>query len=75
MVAIIDKKLVRYRLHNMQVTNLNSGNDNSVYILYNKLIFKKYFWLLNNKTKIYLLKKNSTLFGYFMTVLRKLKIV
>lgn len=55
-IAILEKKLVQFRLHPQQATNVNRGNDDD-YVNYDKIIYKQYFWYLNTKKKIELLKR------------------
>jgi glycosyltransferase involved in cell wall biosynthesis len=68
-IAIINKELVKFRIHQDQATNVNRGNDIQDYIIYDKLLFKKYFFLLNFETRKKLFKKHSLIFK----VLRKFR--
>lgn len=55
-IAVLEKKLVKFRLHQQQATNVNKGNDDD-YVKYDKIIYKDYFWFLNTKKKMALLKR------------------
>ena len=72
-IAILDEKLVSFRLHLEQTTNKNS-NNNSDLEKYDKIVYKEYFWFLNNKVKINLfLKNNPKLSNYYSAIKRRLK--
>ena len=60
-ISFIDKKLVKFRLHELQATNINKGTHNDKEI-YNRIIYKEYFWLLNTHKKITFLKRYNPLF-------------
>lgn len=68
-IIIINKVLVKFRIHNEQATNVNRHNDLNDYIIYDRILYKKYYSLLNGKEQIKLYKKYSL----FFKVLRKLK--
>ena len=70
--AIINKELVKFRLHSMQATNVNRDNDKSDYVKYQQIIFKEYFWYLNKSKKIKLLKKNYPSINVIFRIKRKL---
>ncbi|WP_417872515.1 glycosyltransferase family 2 protein [Xanthomarina gelatinilytica] len=73
-IAIYKKALVNFRLHENQATNINKKNGFSDYVLMDKLLYKKYFWLLNRKDKINLLKKYNVLFKILLSIKRKIKL-
>ncbi|GGG53138.1 glycosyltransferase family 2 protein [Bizionia arctica] len=56
-IAIINEPLVKFRLHSNQATNVNRHSGTNDYETYDKILLKEYFWYLNNKTKIRLLRK------------------
>lgn len=66
-IAIIENKLVKFRLHNRQTTVKNKGND--VYgvdhKIYEQIIFDNYFWYLNGTTKKVLLRKYNRFVNIF----------
>lgn len=76
-IAILDKKLVKFRLHSNQATNFNSINSSSDFLKYEDLIYNKYFYLLNKGMQWKLLKKNNYLIKLIFKVkrllIRKLK--
>ena len=72
-IAIINKKLVKFRLHEKQATNLNRENNGADHQKLNKLYTKEYFWHLDRNTRIFIMEKNCKFFGYFMSLIRKLK--
>lgn len=48
-IAIINKPLVKFRIHSQQATNINRidlGNDKE---LYNKVLYQDFFWFINYK--------------------------
>lgn len=56
-IAILEKELVKFRLHQQQATNVNKGNDDSDYVKYDEIIYYQYFWYLNRKKQLELLKR------------------
>ena len=48
-IYIIDETLVKFRLHDMQATAVNSNVFILDYQLYPKILYNDYFWLLNYK--------------------------
>jgi glycosyltransferase involved in cell wall biosynthesis len=71
-IAVLEKELVKFRLHQQQATNLNKGNDASDYDKYDKLIYKEYFWYLNYKKKVEFFKRYHPAFKMFLKIKRKL---
>jgi len=68
-IAVLEKELVKFRLHEQQATNVNRGNDHSDYKKYYRLMYDDYFWYLNNKKKVELLK----IYNPFVVMLLKIK--
>jgi glycosyltransferase involved in cell wall biosynthesis len=64
-IAILEKELVKFRLHKQQATNANRGNDDHDYVKYDKIIYKDYFWYLNVKKKKDLLKRYNPIVKLF----------
>lgn len=59
-IAILPKKLVKFRLHDQQATSINNKmNDISDYVKYDRIIYENYFWYLNYSKKVDLLKKHN----------------
>lgn len=59
-IAILPKKLVKFRLHDQQATSINNKmNDISDYVKYDRIIYENYFWYLNYSKKFDLLKKHN----------------
>jgi glycosyltransferase involved in cell wall biosynthesis len=71
-IAILEKELVKFRLHQQQATNVNKGNDTLDYDKYDELIYKEYFWYLNYKKKIEFFKRYHPAFKMFLKIKRKL---
>ncbi|MDN3595042.1 glycosyltransferase family 2 protein [Zunongwangia endophytica] len=46
-IAILNKKLVAFRIHDDQATNINRSSKINDYKIYNEILYKEYFWLLN----------------------------
>lgn len=75
-IAIINKKLVKFRLHAKQVTNLNrlgvfnASNDNEGY---SKILFNEYLKYVDPYIKRHLLKKHHILYRIVYGVKLKLK--
>ncbi|SDH06810.1 glycosyltransferase family 2 protein [Psychroflexus sediminis] len=68
-IYILDKSLVKFRLHNAQATAQNANLKINDYQLYPQLLYKDYFWLLNYKyQKEFFFKYNS-----FGQLLKKIK--
>jgi glycosyltransferase involved in cell wall biosynthesis len=64
-VAILDKKLVKFRLHKDQATNSNFESVNLDFDIYNDIIYNDYFWYLNRKVQWQLLKNRNILVKLF----------
>ena len=71
-IGVLEKKLVKFRLHQQQATNVNRGNNHFDYIKYDKLIYKEYFWYLSRKKKIEFLKKYNPFIKLLLKIKRKL---
>lgn len=69
--AVINEKLVTFRLHLNQETNKNTGKTSDL-IKYNAIVYKQYFWYLNTKAKKKLLKEHSVLIKILVAIKRKL---
>jgi len=50
-MLILNEQLVRFRIHKNQETQKNKTIAIDDYKLYDKILYKDFFWLLNNKTK------------------------
>jgi glycosyltransferase involved in cell wall biosynthesis len=72
-LAILNDELVKFRLHDNQATKTNRGNDGNDYKILNRLIYKEYFWLVNLKLKLRLLKQFNPYFKLLISLIRKLK--
>lgn len=74
-IAILEKELVKFRLHQQQATNINKGHDSSDYIAYDRIIYKEYFKFLSKEKQIeYLKKYNPFVKKYYLAVKLLLKI-
>jgi hypothetical protein len=74
-IAILEKELVKFRLHQQQATNLNKGHDSLDYIVYDRIIYKEYFKFLSKEKQIaYLKKYNPFVKKYYLAVKLLLKI-
>lgn len=60
-IVVLNKKLVKFRLHQQQATNINSKSGVDDFRKYEELIFKNFFWYLNWKHKLKLLRKYNKL--------------
>ena len=70
--AVLNEKLVTFRLHLKQATNKNKGETSDL-LKYDDIVYKNYFWYLNTKAKKELLKKHSILVRFLVTIKRKIK--
>lgn len=57
-ILIRKEKLYRFRYHAKQTTKLNLGKDENDFVLYQKLLIRNYFWLLNSSVRLHLLNKH-----------------
>ncbi|GAA4976065.1 glycosyltransferase family 2 protein [Algibacter aquimarinus] len=71
-IAILEKELVKFRLHKQQATNINRGNDSEDYIKYDKLIYKEYFWYLNKNTRRAFLNRYNPVVKKYNKLVKKL---
>ena len=72
-IAILNKKLVGFRLHSNQATNSNSINVKKDLLKYNKLIYHDYFHLFNRSMQVKLLKKHNPLIKQLVKIKRSFK--
>lgn len=64
-IAIINKELVSFRIHPEQATNVNRNRPINDYFIYDKILYKHYFWYLNKvERKRLFLKYNLIGKGY-----------
>ena len=68
-IYIINKPLIKFRLHDTQATSVNANSDILDYQLYPKLLYKNYFWLLNYKYQ----KQFFFLYSVIGRLLKKIK--
>jgi len=73
-IVILKEKLCQFRLHASQTTQINKGNDSNDYKIYYKLINRDYFWYLNNKKKVSILRSRFPIIDYFFRLKGKLKL-
>jgi|25_taG_2_1085351.scaffolds.fasta_scaffold01073_7 glycosyltransferase involved in cell wall biosynthesis len=50
-IAIINKRLVNFRLHQLQATNVNRNKPIKDYEIYERILFEDFFWYLNFSEK------------------------
>jgi len=59
-IAVINKKLISFRIHTNQATQKNKGKMQNDVVLFKKLLYSDYFWLLNkSRQKQLFLQFNS----------------
>jgi glycosyltransferase involved in cell wall biosynthesis len=69
-ILILNEPLVKFRIHRNQETQKNKHKSIKDYVLYDKILYKNFFWLLNfNTKKKYFLKYN--IFGKILLKLKK----
>jgi hypothetical protein len=73
-IAVLEKELVKFRLHQQQATNENRGNDGLDYMIYDRLIYDEYFWYLNKRKQKYFLKKYNPFVKLLLKIKRKLQL-
>lgn len=72
-IAIINKPLVKFRIHPQQATQQNIGKTQRDYAIYNKLMYTDYLWYVNAKTRKTLLKKYNRYARFYYKVENKIK--
>jgi glycosyltransferase involved in cell wall biosynthesis len=72
-IAVLEKELVKFRLHKQQATNVNRGSDDLDYVKYDEIIYNQYFWFLNKQKKIELLKRYNHIVKVLLKIKRKIK--
>jgi glycosyltransferase involved in cell wall biosynthesis len=72
-IAILPKKLIKFRLHDQQATSINDkANDILDYVKYDRIIYDNYFWYLNNNKRFELLKKHNRIIRLLLNFKNKL---
>jgi hypothetical protein len=72
-IVILDNKLVSFRLHAKQATNVNRTQEIPDYDLYEKILYKEYLKLLSPQKQIQLLKKYRIGYRLYHKCMRKIK--
>lgn len=70
-IAIIDKPLIKFRLHGNQATIKNSDSDD--YYKYSKILYQDYLNFVDDYTRLHLLKKHNFFYKLYFKVKGKLK--
>ncbi|MBZ4041952.1 glycosyltransferase family 2 protein [Flavobacterium hibisci] len=70
-IIIIDLPLVKFRIHENQATNVNRKQNIDDYNIYDKILYKEYFKLLNNEHQSRLKYK----FSFISKITRKLMVL
>lgn len=56
-IAILKRPLCKFRLHDKQATQHNKGNDQGDYEVYRKLMETEYFWYLERRQQLAILRR------------------
>ncbi len=56
-IAILQDKLIKFRLHNKQTTRINEQRGICDIDLFKRIIYKDFFWNINARNKLYILKE------------------
>jgi glycosyltransferase involved in cell wall biosynthesis len=72
-IIVLENKLVSFRLHAQQATNVNRAKGIPDYDLYEKILYKGYLKLLNPKKQVQLLKKYRIGYRLYDKCMRKIK--
>ncbi|MUP44174.1 glycosyltransferase family 2 protein [Gramella sp. BOM4] len=67
-IVILGQSLVKFRIHSEQATQLNKNNNIDDYRIFDKIIYKEYFWFLNRKKQIEYLKKYNLPFQMLLKI-------
>jgi hypothetical protein len=70
-VLMINESLVAFRLHPLQASNLNQNRNIQDYEIYQKLLYKNFFWQLHYKTRWMLFKRYSPFYRKIVTIKKK----
>ena len=73
-IAVLENKLVQFRLHSRQATNINKQKNTDDSIFLGKLLYNEYFWSINIDEKIKLLKKYSLIFKTLLKIKRMINV-
>ena len=72
-IAIINKTLVQFRLHEMQATNLNRLKNTNLDEGYSKILYKGYLDYLDAYTRTHLLKKHNIFYKIYYKIISLVK--
>lgn len=72
-IAILNKPLISFRLHDKQATAVNKNRKVPDYLLYEQKLYQEYFGLLHRNLKIKLLEKYHPLFKHIIPHFRKIR--
>ena len=73
-IAIIDEKLIQFRLHNNQASNINNINSVCENLKYQDILYENYFWYFNLNQKIKFLKTHNQIIKLYFKITRKFKL-
>lgn len=73
-IIVLKEKLVKFRIHDSQATNVNRNTQINDYEMYNRLLHRDYLKLLHPDVQRTLKKKYSILYLYFYKIRKKLKL-
>ena len=70
-IIIINKPLFAFRIHMDQASAVNLGKDREDILIYKRILFKHYFWLLSSENKQQLLDMFDPFLGRVFRKIRK----
>lgn len=73
-IAIINNRLIRFRLHINQASNINKIYNADENLKYQYILYKNYFWFFNLNQKIKFLKTHNQIIKLFFKIIRKFKL-
>lgn len=69
-ILILKEKLVKFRLHQNQATQLNKGNDTEDYRIYNSILNREFFWYFNRRKQFQILRLKYPILNFLFSKTR-----
>lgn len=71
-ILVLNEPLIKFRLHEMQATNINKLKKNNENKIHEDIIYKEYFWSLNRNKQLELLRKRNKVFSFLFNLAVKI---
>ena len=64
-IIVLQEELIKFRLHTLQTTQKNKVGVDNDYLLYDRILYDNYFWLLHSRIRWALYKRHHAIPKFF----------